>query len=91
MLVGRDLLLEIAALQGLRQAAVADAVDLDVDLLGVDGDQRDALLAAVGQHVAAAGGAHRRRAVLHVDGELSRLAAASRRWPRAGRRCTCTS
>ena len=72
-LIGGDLPLEVAALQGLRQVAVADAIDLDAHLLGVDRHQRDALLAAIGQHVAAARHAHRRIAVAHVDGQLRRL------------------
>ena len=85
--VGGELALEVAALEHLGDAAVADAVDLDLDVVGVDRDERDALLAAVGQHVAAPHRPHRRRPVLHVDGQLrrfgQRLAADARRQPGA--------
>ena len=71
--VASELALEIAALQHLGDAAVADAVDLDLDGVGVDRDERDALLSAVGQHVAAPHRPDRRRPVLNVDSQLRRL------------------
>ncbi len=50
-----NLLEEIIALNRRREIAVADPVDVDRDLGGVDRDQRRALLALARQHVALAG------------------------------------
>ncbi len=68
-LVAGELALEVAAVERADEVAVADAIDLDLDLGGVDGDDGDALLAAARQHVALAGEAHERLAVGHVDGD----------------------
>ena len=72
-LVALQLALEIAALERADEVAVADAVDLDLDLGGVDRNQRDALLATARQHVGLAGEAHERLAVGHVDGDFDVL------------------
>ena len=72
-LVGLELLLEIAVQHLGREPAVADAVDRGFHELRIDGDDGDALLAGLGQHVVAAQNAHRRRAVADIDGQLDGL------------------
>ncbi len=72
-LVALQLTLEVAALQRADEVAVADAVDLNLHLGGVDGDERDALLAAARQHVRLAGEAHERLAVGHIHRDLDGL------------------
>ena len=64
-LVGLELLLEIAVQHLGREPAVADAVDRGLHELGVDGDDGDALLAGLRQHVVAA--------EKRTDGERSRI------------------
>ena len=58
---------EIVALNGGQQVAVADPVDVERDLGGVDRDERRALLSLARQHVILAGEMHLGRAILHVD------------------------
>ena len=65
--------LEVAADHGVEEAAVADAVDLDRNRLGVDAHHRDATLAGARQHIGAARETHRRLAVPHIDIELGTL------------------
>ena len=62
--------LEVAAEHGVDQVAVADAEDLDLGDLAVDGDQRNALLAGARQHIGLAGEAHLRLAIAHIDREV---------------------
>ena len=72
-LIARIVALKLSLDDGRRKPAIADAIDLERNLLGVDGDERQALLAGARQHIAAPAGAHRRRAVAHIDVELGRL------------------
>ena len=58
---------KIVAVDGREQIAVADAVDVDRDFGGVDGDERRALLPLARQHIGLAGEMRLRRAVAHVD------------------------
>jgi hypothetical protein len=67
--VALQLAIEVAVADGVGKAAVADAVDLDLDASGVDGDQRDALLAAAWQDIALAREVDHRLAVGDIDGE----------------------
>ncbi len=65
--------LEIAAEHRVDQAAVADPVDRDLDGVGVDGNERDAALARLGQHIGLAGEPHEGAPVAHIDIEVGRL------------------
>ena len=56
-----------------QQAAVADAQHLDIELVGVDRDQRHAGLTGTRQDVVAAGEAHLGRAVANVDLVIGRF------------------
>ena len=62
-----ELVQELVAGQKLRQRAVADAVELHLGGVHVDGDDRNAAARAGRQHEAVAGEAGRGRAVLHID------------------------
>ena len=72
-LIGLELALEIAVQHLGCEPPVADAVDRGLHRLGVDADNRDALLADARQDVVPAGHAHRRRAVADVNGQLDLL------------------
>ena len=72
-LVAGKLALEFARLQGCCECAITDPVDLDIDLLGVDGDDGNALLATAWQNVSFAGEAHQRRSVGHINRKVSGL------------------
>ena len=65
--------LEVAADHGVDEVAIADPEYVDAHRLGVDRDQRDALLAAARQHIGAAGEAHEGLAVADIDIELGRF------------------
>ena len=73
-LIALDVLAELAVDRRGKQPTVADLQDVDGDAPGVDGDERQALLAGARQHVGAAGEAHARLAVAHVGDDV-RLAA----------------
>ena len=72
-IVARHLALEVAGMQRLGQAPVADAVDFDGEHIGVDRHQRHALLAGSRQHIGTPGRTHRWRAVLDIDVKVGRL------------------
>ena len=62
-------------------AAVADPIDRHLDEIGVDGDERDALLAGARQHIGLAREPDRRASVAHIDierGVLEQILADSR-------------
>ena len=58
---------EVVGAHGGQQIAVADAIDLHIDLGSVDGDDRNALLPRARQNVVAAGEARLGRAVANID------------------------
>ena len=58
---------EVVGTHSGKQVAVADAIDLDIDLGRVDGDDRKALLPRARQNVIAAGEARLGRAVADID------------------------
>ena len=62
--------LEFARLQGGREAAIADAINFDIDLRGVGRDDRNALLTTAWQHVSFARKAHEGCTIWHIDGEI---------------------
>ena len=55
---------------GTGKRAVADAQDLDLRLARIDRDERNALLAAVRQHIRATGKAYGRRPIAHINGNF---------------------
>ena len=65
--VAVELVQELVARQKLRQRAVADAIELHLGRVHVDGDDRNAAARAGRQHEAVAGEAGGRGAVLHID------------------------
>ena len=65
--------LEVAAEHGVDQIAVADAVDRDLDLVGVDADEGNALLPGLRQHIGLAGKTDEGTAVAHIDVEVRGL------------------
>src|SRR5262249_3379026 len=65
--------LEVATKHRIDQAAVADAQNLDVYALGVDGDDRNALLTGARQHIGLAGKANEWLPIAHIDRERGRL------------------
>ena len=70
--VAVELAQELVAGEKLGQRAVADAEELHVGRVHVDGDDRDAAPRGRRQHEAVAGEAGRRRAVLHIDRQHDR-------------------
>ncbi len=68
--VARELALHVAVLKRRRQAAVADAVDFDVNLVCVGREDRNALLAARRQHISLAAEVDRSRAVRDINGNV---------------------
>src|SRR5207253_4770578 len=66
--------LEIASHHRVEQVAVADAVDFERDLGGVDADHWNAALSGARQYISLAGEADRRLAVAYVDIALGRVA-----------------
>ncbi len=68
--VAVEIAFEVAAEHLVDQTAVADPVDGHLDGVGVDADERNALLTGLGQHVSLAGKPHEGAAVAHVDAEV---------------------
>jgi len=64
---------KIVAVDGRKQIAVADAIDVDRDLGGVDGHERRALLPLARQHIGLAREMRLRRAVAHIDLVVGRM------------------
>ena len=72
-LVALHLLEEAIERCGARERAITDAQDFYRRLAGIDRNDRNALLAAVRQHIGAARKAHARRAIAHIDRDLRHL------------------
>ena len=71
--IARQAALEVAAQHRVDQVAIADTENVHRHRRRVDADQWDAFLAGARQHIGAAGEAHERLAVAHIDVELGRL------------------
>ncbi len=74
---------EIARLDRRQKIAITDTEDLDRDILGVDGNDRDALLADARQDIVLAGEVHLRRAIADIDVVVRR---AQERFAHGGRK-----
>ena len=67
--VALQLPVEIARRQLRREIAVANAIDLDLELRRIDADERNALLPARRQHIALAREVHGGLPIRHIDRE----------------------